>query len=126
MQLLIFTTLLLVFKLAYAIGDSPATSEGFLYLFSGLVFFMVAVIAVIIYVCFKVVGKSLRLRWLMIGGLPSIILLIFIDWKIALLFAFATAFYLQHKAELKQRKIDNNNTDTTNTNANTNDKGNGQ
>jgi hypothetical protein len=92
---------------ALAIGDSPATTEGFGYFLGGLAILFAVCIAAVVYVCFKIVGIGQRKKWLLLGGLPSLACFVFFSRTAALAIAVGIALYLRHTGELKQRAKEN-------------------
>jgi NADH:ubiquinone oxidoreductase subunit H len=107
MHLILLTCLMLFANLAFAIGDSIATVEGGLAFAIAIGIFLLLCVAAIIYFCLKIAGHNQRLKWALLGGLPSIVCAILFSWKIAIVIAFGVAFWLQHTAELKQRNSEN-------------------
>ena len=101
---LLFAYLLLSNHAAFAVGDSIATTEGGLAFAIGIAVFILVCLVVVVCVCFKIAGHTQRLRWAIYGGLPSVICAATFSWKLALAIAFGVALWLQHAAELKQRK----------------------
>jgi NADH:ubiquinone oxidoreductase subunit H len=98
-----FFCLMLFCSLAFAIGDSIATTEGGLVFAIGVGVFIVLCLTIVIYFCLKIAGPKQRFRWALLGGLPSIACTVLYSWQVALAIAFGLAFWLQHTAEIKQR-----------------------
>ena len=95
---------LLFCQTAFAIGDSIATTEGGLYVLIGVGLFIMLFLVVLVYFCVKIAEPKQRGKWVLLGGLPSILCAVVFSWKLAIVIAFGVALYLRPKPGLMPKQ----------------------